>query len=155
MDCEDLLGALRIGGPGARDLFNEGFAGGGSESAGVGRIAVFEPAEERHAGAKAGGLVCEADPVRGDGEPPAVEEFLGRHGEGADARGVIERLLLSKEVVGFAGEAGLAPGGFECGFGGGVVGKMWPAARAAVLAWRRKLLNEKGGARGPAFCAAS
>lgn len=79
VDGENLLRTLGVSGPGARDLFDEGFPGSGGEGACVSGVAVLEAAEERHASAEGGGLVGEAGPLRDDGDPAAVKEFLRRH----------------------------------------------------------------------------
>jgi hypothetical protein len=123
MDGEDLGRALRVGGPGAGDLVNEGFAGGGGEGATVGGIVVLKPAEQRHAGMEAGCLVGEAGPLRDDSNPAAVKELLGGECQRAGTLDTFNRLLLAEEVVGLAGEARLSPCGFERGFAGGVFGK--------------------------------
>src|SRR3984885_13791884 len=123
MDGQDLGRALRVGGPGARDLVNEGFAGGGGEGATVGGIAVLKLAEQRHAGTEAGCLIGETDPLRDDSDPAAVKELLSGECQCAGAFDIFNRLLLAEEVVRLAGEARLTPAGFEGRFAGGVFGK--------------------------------
>lgn len=123
VEVEDFAGALGIGGPGAADFGDELFAGGGGEGGAVAGPGAREGFEQRHTLAEAGGPVGEPDPAGLDGDPDAVEEFAGGQGEGfgCGERGV--SLLLTEEVVGFAGEAGVTPAGFESGFAGGIVGE--------------------------------
>jgi hypothetical protein len=167
VDGEYLSGALRIGGPGAGDLFDEGFAGGGGEGATVGGIAVLKPAEQRHARTKASGRVGEAGPLRDDCDPAAVEKLLGGECQCAGTFDTFNRLLLAEEVVGLAGEARLAPGGFERRFAGGVFGKDVAGGACSGAGVAKKIVlqggshgllgcveMEKGGASGSALRAA-